>query len=78
MCVVSAAMMSGVHMCAICCCDRHVSSIWCIAWCCMGHWKGFSKLQNDLQHRTCSSRYSKSPVSLSGFSQKHCNEVLVS
>ena len=44
----------------------------------MGHWRGFSKFQNDLQHRTCSSSYSKNLAYLSGFAQKHWNEVLVS
>ena len=43
-CVMSAAMMSGVCVPSACCCDRRVCSIWC----CMGHWRRFSKLQNDI------------------------------
>ena len=44
----------------------------------VGHWMGFSKFHNDLQHCTCSSSYSKNPAYLSGIAQKHWNEVLVS
>ena len=42
MCVMSAAMRSGV-----CAPSADVTSV-CSAWYCMGHWWGFSKLQNDI------------------------------
>ena len=41
-CVMSAAMRSGV------CVPSAVVTSMCSIWYCMGHWRGFSKLQNDI------------------------------
>ena len=43
-----ASRVPGMCVPSAACCDRLVSRVWYIAWCCMEHWRGFSKLQNDI------------------------------